>query len=466
MAACGGPPPPAPPDTNPPLHGAGVVDAGAPSAKETTPMNPKEAAQAIVKKLVAHDFKGVVANFGPQMKEAVDVPKLEQVWGQLEEAGGAFEGMSDIQEQKATGATVIVLTAKFQKTSFDVTVAIDDKTQEVQGLLVRPKNMHPYKPAAYADPALFTEKEVTVGTGALALPGTLTLPKLEAGKKAPGLVLVHGSGPQDKDETIGGIKVFRDLAQGLASRGVAVLRYEKRTRAHAEEVTQHIDDLTPKEEVIDDAVLAVKLLAADPGVDPKKVYVLGHSMGATFAPRIAQAAPDVAGLVLLAGSTRPLEDVILEQHKYILDVKKVPDQAKNAMLSELEKQVKAVKDPKLSPATPAQDLPLGIGAKYWLDIKGYDPAAAAAALKKPVLILQGGRDFQVTRADYARYEKAFAGRKDATLKLLPKMNHVFVAAAADAPPMSTPDEYDADANVDVAVIDEITKFMKPTPPKK
>jgi dienelactone hydrolase len=447
------------------VRDAGLADT-ANAATSPTPASAKEAAQAIVKKLVAHDFKGVVATFGPQMKEAVDVPKLEQVWGQLEEAGGAFEGFGEVQEQHTPDATVVVLTAKFQKTQFDVTVAVDEKTKEIQALLVRPKNMHPYKAPAYADPAVFTEKEVTVGTGALALPATLTLPKMPEGKKAVGLVMVHGSGPQDRDETIGGTKVFRDLAQGLATRGVATLRYEKRTRVHAEEVSKHLDDLTPKEEVVDDAVLAVKLLAAEPTVDPKRVYVLGHSMGATFAPRIAQGAPEVAGLVLMAGSTRPLEDVILEQHKYILDAKKVPDQAKNAMIQDLERQVKNVKDPKLSPATPAQDLPLGIGARYWLDLKNYDPAAAAAALKKPVLVLQGARDFQVTRADYARYEKAFAGRKDVTLKLFPKMNHLFVMAPDGAPPTSLPDEYETDANVDVSVVDEIAKFLKPTPPKK
>jgi dienelactone hydrolase len=315
------------------------------------------------------------------MKEAVDAPKLQEVWAQLEEAGGTFQGFGESEEQKGPGATMVILTAKFQKTEFDVTVAIDDKTHEIQGLLVRPKNMHPYKAPAYADPALFTEKEVKVGTGALALPAILTSPKLPEGKKAPGLVLVHGSGPADRDETIGGVKPFRDLAQGLATRGVTVLRYDKRTRAHANEVAQHIEDLTPKEEVIDDAAFAVRLLASEPTVDAKRIFVLGHSLGATFAPRIAQAAPEVAGLVLLAGTTRPLEDVILEQHKYILEAKKVPDTTKNAMLADLERQVKNVKDPKLSPATPPQDLPLGIGARYWLVLKGYDPAAAAAALK-------------------------------------------------------------------------------------
>jgi dienelactone hydrolase len=288
----------------------------------------------------------------------------------------------------------------------------------------------------------------------------LTLPN-DGKKKAPGVVLVHGSGPSDRDETLGGTKIFRDLAWGLATKGVAVLRYEKRTRAHGAEMAAHVDDITPKEETVDDAALAVRAMRADPAVDPKRVFVLGHSMGATFAPRVVPQAPEVAGLVLVAGSTRPFEDVILEQHRYVLGLRTdVPDDEKKRALAELEEQVKRAKDPKLTSATPSSELPLGINAKYWLDVRGYDAAAAAAATKKPALVIQGGRDFQVTRADFARYEKAFAGRKDATLTLVPTLNHALVAAPAGAAPLGTPEEYEEDANVDAGVVEAIARWVK------
>jgi dienelactone hydrolase len=461
LAACGSPAPLPTPPPKSEVPPATTATSTAPEAKkETARMTPKETAEAIVKKLVARDFDGVAATFGPKMRAQVGPPQLESAWKQVEASSGPFEAVGDATLRHTKDTTIVQLTARFAKLQLDVTVAVDDATSSVEGLLVTPKNMHPFTPPPYADRMTFTEKDVTIGSGTWALPGTVTLPN-DGTKKAPGVVLVHGSGPNDRDETIGGTKVFRDLAWGLAAKGVAVLRYEKRTRVHAAEMADAADDLTPKEETVDDAALAVRLLAAEPAVDPKRVFVAGHSMGATFAPRIVAQAPDAAGMILLAGSTRPLEDVILEQHKYVLGLHgDVPEEDKRKLLSALEEQIKRVKDPKLSTATHAADLPLGIGAKYWLDLRGYDPAAAAAGAKKPTLVLQGGRDFQVTKADFARYEKAFAGRKDATLKLLPALNHALVAAPPTAGPTSTPEEYEIDANVDPAVVDAIAAWVK------
>jgi dienelactone hydrolase len=468
LVACGSPPPSAAPKAQPAAVPAKAAEpAPTETKKETAPMSPKDTAQAIVKKLVARDFDGVAATFSPKMRAEVGPPQLEAVWKNIEASSGPFEGVADVVEKHATEATVVQLTAKFSKLELEVTVAVNDASHGVDGLFVRPKNNHPYAPPAYVDRMTFTEKETTVGAAPWALPATITLPNdgaapaARGGKGVPGVVLVHGSGPNDRDETLGGTKVFRDLAWGLAARGVAVIRYEKRTRAHGTEMAKSVDELTPKEETVEDAALAVRVLAADPAVDPKRVFVAGHSMGATFAPRVAAQAPEVAGLVLLAGSTRPLEDVILEQHRYVLGLHSdVPEEEKKKLLSTLEEQVKRVKDASLSPSTPSSELPLGIGAKYWLDLRGYDAAASAAALKKPVLALQGTRDFQVTQADFARYEKAFAGRKDATLKLLPHLNHAFVAAPPTAGPTSTPEEYDLDANVDAGVVDVVAKWVK------
>lgn len=141
-----------------------------------------------------------------------------------------------------------------------------------------------YQPAAavagtpaYADPNSFTEKEVVVGEGTdFPLPGTLTMPKGQG--PFPLVVLVHGSGPNDRDESVGGVKVFRDLAQGLASRKIAVLRYEKRTREHSQK-SQRNPKFGVQDETVTDALAAVHLASKLEGVDPKRIYVLGHSQG-------------------------------------------------------------------------------------------------------------------------------------------------------------------------------------------
>jgi dienelactone hydrolase len=193
----------------------------------------------------------------------------------------------------------------------------------------------------HADSSKFEEKEIQIGKGIWQLPGTLSLPK--GAGPFPVVILVHGSRPNDGDETIGPNKPFRDLAHGLASRGIAVLRYEKRTEQHPVVMAMSVNNITVKEETIDDAVAAVEVLASEKKIS--RIFVLGHSLGGMLLPRIGKAAPKVAGFISLAGSTRPLEDLVLEQTKYILDGK---DQDK---LREIERQVAKVKSPKLSENT-------------------------------------------------------------------------------------------------------------------
>src|SRR5690606_33004513 len=143
-----------------------------------------------------------------------------------------------------------------------------------------------YQAPSYADPARFSEREATVGSGTWALPGTLTLPKKEG--KFPAVILVHGSGPNDRDETLGPNKPFRDLAHGLATRGIAVLRYDKRTLVHPKALASEVGAaLTLREETIDDALAAAALLRTIPEVDASKIFVVGHSLGGTAIPRIA-----------------------------------------------------------------------------------------------------------------------------------------------------------------------------------
>src|SRR5205085_5456531 len=166
-----------------------------------------------------------------------------------------------------------------------------------------------YKAPSYVNPESFTEKQVKVGKGEWELPATLTIPKGDG--PFPALVLVHGSGPHDRDETIGPNKPFRDLAEGLASRGVAVLRYDKRS------LVSPLGIRTVNEEVVEDAKAAIELLSAEPRIDRRRIIVLGHSLGGTLAPRIAAEDPRTAGIVILAGAARPFEDLLVEQLRYL-----------------------------------------------------------------------------------------------------------------------------------------------------
>ena len=189
--------------------------------------------------------------------------------------------------------------------------------------------------------------------------------------------------------------------------------------------------LTVKEETTDDALLAAQLLRQSPGIDPKRVFILGHSLGATVAPRIGQQDPALAGLIILAGLTRTLEDTVLDQVTYLYSLSGPLTDQQKADIEKLQAAVARVKDPNLSSAVPASDLPLNIPAAYWLDLRGYHPEEVAKGLSMPLLVLQGERDYQVSPTkDFPGWQTALAGKANATLKLYPGLNHLFIAELA------------------------------------
>ncbi len=130
--------------------------------------------------------------------------------------------------------------------------------------------------------------------------------------------MVHGSGASDRDETVGANKPFRDLAYGLAERGIAVIRYDKRTKVYGADSAPAGKEITFDEESVDDALSAIKLARSIPTINPERIYILGHSLGGTLAPRIVQRSDKVpAGIILLAGAARPLEDLFISQVKFL-----------------------------------------------------------------------------------------------------------------------------------------------------
>lgn len=395
-----------------------------------------------VSELATGAFDKVVARFDQKMTSGLPRKKLEAVWQTIVGQAGAFKAVTSVRIEPVPAQNVhlVVLTSAFENMPLNIQIAFNDEGT-IAGLFFLPVKSiaADWKPAPYANASTFSETAIVVGSANL--PGTLSLPKRQ--ERVAAVVLVHGSGPLDRDETVGPNKVFKDLAWGLASRGIAVLRYDKRS------LVVRMDTGTVKDEVIDDAVAAVQLLAAYPVVDKNRIFVLGHSLGGMLAPRIAEASSEVDGIIILAGTTRPLEDVIVEQIRHI----KGADSQEMAAAEEFARQVR---DPRLRVEDKVTFMGTPTPAGYWLDLRGYHPEQLAAALRKPMLVLQGGRDYQVTLSDFAGWKRAADGRSHATLKVYPSLNHLFISGEG----RSMPEEYLRADHVEAEVISDIVDWIQ------
>ncbi len=300
--------------------------------------------------------------------------------------------------------------------------------------------------------ASFHEQAVTVGSAPWALPGTLTMP--DGKGPFPAVVLVAGSGAQDRDETVGANQPFRDLAWGLASRGVAVLRYDKRTLVYAGRIAK-LTGFTLQDEIVDDAKAAAGLLTRMPGVDARHIYVLGHSLGGTAVPLVARQDARIAGLVIMAGPTRPLVDVLFDQYLYFQSRGLITA----AQVAAVKKQVEAIDA--LTPADAGRGSNLmGAPASYWLYLRDYHPAAVARGLSVPMLIMQGARDYQVTLADFSGWKQALAGRQTVTFKLYANLFHLFIPVPPGSPAgLAMPAAYGVAGHVDPQVIADIAAWV-------
>src|SRR6266850_3925977 len=300
-------------------------------------------AGGFVELLAAGDFAAAVKHFDPAMMTALPADKLRDVWKSLNTQAGAFQKQTGTRVAKESGYQVVFVACTFEKAVLEAKIVFDGSKRIAGLFFVPPPARSEYTPPAYARPGAYGEADVRVGSPDWPLPGTLSTP---AGQGlVPGVVLVHGSGPLDRDETVGPNRPFRDLASGLASRGVAVLRYDKRTLVHARRLAAKRDTLTLHEETVADAVEAVRLLRRSRGVDGGRVFVLGHSLGGVALPRIAALEPGIAGFVMLATPSRPLQDVYRDQMVYLIGLDGVVTEEERARLESVRREVERVTHP-------------------------------------------------------------------------------------------------------------------------
>jgi uncharacterized protein len=410
-------------------------------AAAASPEASKVADQRVTEMLEAlRDSKFDVAesHFDSTMQRLLPPKALENAWKPRTDSLGELKAWRIVGRSEVSGVQVRIVNLDFTKVpkAFALKIAVD-AAGEIGGLYFIPAQSEASSTSpSYIRPATFTAHEVKIGRADAPLGGTLTIP---VGKGPfPGAVLVAGSGANDRDENVLANHPFKDLAEGLSSNGIAVLRYDKRTHVYPDAPVKH---LTVDYEVIDDAVAAVAILEHQPRVDPARVYVVGHSLGATLAPEIAARA-HAAGVIMLAPGSLPLSRILVRQYRYL------------GAPEEKIAQAQLLEAKSLPPDQ--QIMGGGAPASYFYDLDSRDEIGFARKLCKPILILHGARDYQVGDEDIAYWRKGLKGTPGVTIETIPKLNHLFIAGSG----RPSPDEYSVPGYVDPEVIAKVSSFIK------
>jgi dienelactone hydrolase len=223
-------------------------------------------------------------------------------------------------------------------------------------------------------------------------------------------------------------------------------------------LSQHQDAVKRLAEVpgLDDAQAAVNLLLRTPAVDPQRIYLIGHSLGGMLAPRIAATNAEISGIVILAGPSRPIEQCLVDQTKYLVKLSGMNSEEAERQVENVQKVAHQIEDPNLKPESIVDSMGTHIPGSYWLDLRNYNAVESAARLSTPILVLQGGRDYAVSEANFEGWKTALDGHANASFKLYPNLNHLFIAGSG----VSTPAEYNQPGHVAQEVIDDIREWIE------
>lgn len=305
-------------------------------------------------------------------------------------------------------------------------------------------------------------EDIIVGKGSQwPLNGKLTLPD-KTDLPVPAVVLVHGSGSSDMNEKVMKLTPFKDLAEGLAAYGIASVRYDKRSYAHGRKLIRlPAKEMTVRAETIEDAILAADLLRQDSRIDPDRIFIIGHSMGAMLAPRIDAEGGSFRGLILMAGSPRSLGEIMQSQTEEMMQgsggfKKWVIGKATGKMLGQFRKM-----DTLSDEEACAVKMSGGTTLYYFKEMNGHPASQYLLANEKPVLIMQGGKDFQaLPETDYQGYKELLKERPNVTYKYYETLNHCFVLSLYGKDINKAGKEYAKERHIPDQVIRDIAYWIQ------
>lgn len=402
---------------------------------------------AFVKDVIEENFDKLTQSYqyDKLMKEAMNQSDTQKMIIYYNKQCGALKEIMDAYIINSGTNQQVMIPVKFTNTDINYCIVFD-QNQNIIGFTYTD---YSEKAKDKKIPNNIIEREYTFQSDELEFAGTLTTPKEEG--NYPVVILVHGSGANDRDETIYQNKPFRDIAWALAEQGIASYRYDKRTFLYPD-ITASNKSFTVYDETINDAVAAAKMVSGLDNIDKSRVFILGHSLGGYLIPRIAELTPDVSGYIMMASPAQHMKYYIMDQYNFLVNEDGVVTTVEQTSLDAIKKQVKLIKKPD---TIPENSIILGAYKNYWVDFNQYNAIKEAKNMKKSVLVLQGERDYQVTMKQFNLWKKAFHNDDKWEFKSYKFLNHLMMEGKGKPSSM----EYKNASSVDQTVLIDIADFI-------
>lgn len=410
-----------------------------------------ELGQEIKQHLEDNKIGKIHKEFSSKTKRKFRKIMLVGFWKSLQKNNGALTSVGEVAESVSEGKTVLTFPLDFEKISLNMVVTTNEK-QEIIGLVFTPLA---YETPEWAKNKIFGKERIKVKTDSFILPGELMVP--ENCQQCPVVILVHGSGPSDRNEgsAMSPNRLFQDLAYGFALNGIATIRYDKRTLVYQKEL-QGSDSFTVYEETIDDAVSAVHLSKSYSFIDTSRIYILGHSLGAYVSPLIAAEDTMINGIIMMAGPYRPLYEIIPEQYEYLYGLDGSISKKEQKAIDQMYQEVLFIRG-ETSEVSTLKLLGTDDMMPYYQQMRAYQPEQVIQNLDCRVLITQGDRDYQVRhQTEYNAYKAALSDQAHVDFKLIPGANHQLIWGQEP----SVPSEYFKPGHPDFDLITEISDWIK------
>jgi pimeloyl-ACP methyl ester carboxylesterase len=399
--------------------------------------NNKAIGETFIKLLLQEKkYQEAYSYFDETVKSKIPVKLLEDTELQLRSQLGEFKAIIEVNKENDT----FFYYSDFEKMKLDVKITFNENSKIIGFFFAPHKEFKKVNSLG---------KDLNIRSGNIDLKGTILIPEKDDFKKL--VLFVHGSGPQDRDETIYENKPFKDIAETLYTKGIASYRFDKRTLTNPESFNEKS---TINDEVTNDIINIVNYFKEDKQFKDYEIIVLGHSLGANLMARIANKTKQISKIILLAGNARPLDVLIGEQYDYLYKLN--PSSELLGAANKIKEQIAFLNSKEFNVNSPKDKLPFNLSGYYWQSVLDYNPLKEIKKVKMPILILQGERDYQVTMKDFELWKSTLKNNNKATLISYPKLNHLFMSGEGN----SGPKEYLVKGNVEPVVIDDIYNFVK------